>query len=59
MWDPDTPKAAKWAVVLWIIYALFPADFLPDIVLPFGIIDDIALLIAVISFFLRQTEKLR
>ncbi|HLA43368.1 MAG TPA: DUF1232 domain-containing protein [Aggregatilineales bacterium] len=39
---------------LALLYLISPLDFIPDILLPFGVIDDIGVVILALEFFIRM-----
>jgi uncharacterized membrane protein YkvA (DUF1232 family) len=52
--DPDTPLAAKAGILLLIGYVLSPIDLVPDVLLLFGWIDDLAVLMIGVPFLIRR-----
>lgn len=42
--DREVPRLAKLLAIVGAVYFFSPADFLPDWVVPFGILDDLAVL---------------
>ena len=53
--DPEVPVTTKAIPVLTLVYVLSPLDFLPDLVGPLGVIDDIVLIGAAFDLFVRLT----
>ena len=41
----QNPKTRKWVILVTILYLFSPIDLIPDFLLPFGFIDDTALLV--------------
>ncbi len=48
----ETPFLAKALLLAAVVYVLMPLDFIPDLALFFGQIDDIAVIVLVISYAL-------
>lgn len=44
MTDREVPRLAKVVAILGVVYFLSPADFLPEWIAYFGILDDLAVL---------------
>lgn len=57
MKDSTVPLYKKALIVIGIIYLLSPIDLIPAAVLGFGIIDDIALWIFILSSLKEQLDK--
>jgi len=54
--DRRVPLLGKFVFALALGYVVWPIDFIPDFALPIlGQIDDVAVLLAGLRFFLRQT----
>ena len=50
LWDsPHTPRRAKMIIVGALVYFLSPIDSIPDLLIPFGFSDDIAVIALVYS----------
>lgn len=53
--DPRVPKLPRFAVVLAVGYLLWPADLLPDLLIPLGgFLDDAAVLWASLRWLLKS-----
>jgi uncharacterized membrane protein YkvA (DUF1232 family) len=50
-------KTRKWVIIGTLIYLFSPIDIIPDILLPFGIIDDTVLIIMFLSEILALFRK--
>lgn len=50
--DPDLPSGFKLIPLIALLYLLFPADFLPDIVPGLGQVDDLTVLLLGLKIFL-------
>lgn len=50
------PAKAKLALAAGIAWLLSPIDLLPDVALPVGLLDDIAVLAAAVRYFLDQAQ---
>jgi uncharacterized membrane protein YkvA (DUF1232 family) len=53
----QNPKYKWWVVGLTIIYIVSPVDVIPDFILPFGIIDDGALIFLMVKALLAGRRK--
>jgi uncharacterized membrane protein YkvA (DUF1232 family) len=54
--DSRVPTFGKIVFALSIVYLFLPIDFIPDFILPIiGYMDDLAIVLAGLSFLLRQT----
>ena len=53
----DTPRAAKWAAIATLAYALSPIDLIPDFIPVIGLLDDIILVPLGIALVVRLTPK--
>ena len=54
VWDKRSPWSAKLLFILLAVYAISPLDLIPDLLLVFGLIDDVV----VIAFGLKMIRKL-
>jgi uncharacterized membrane protein YkvA (DUF1232 family) len=51
------PKYKWWVVALTLAYVFSPIDIIPDFILPFGIIDDGAILVLMIKELIMSPRK--
>lgn len=42
--SPDTPKRSKWIIIGALAYFLSPIDSIPDLLIPLGFTDDLAVI---------------
>lgn len=54
---PQTPRAARWAAIATIAYALSPIDLIPDFIPVLGQLDDIVIVPLGIALAVRLTPK--
>ncbi len=54
-----TPLSAKALLGISLVYGIVPLDIIPDFLPILGGLDDAAVIIAAIMFFLRATKMLR
>ena len=47
----------KFIPPLALLYLLSPLDFVPDVLLPFGVMDDITVVIFALEFFIRMAPS--
>ena len=55
MKDRRVPLTGKIGVVVALVYFISPIDFIPDMLLPFGFADDIAIVLASIRLLIGAT----
>lgn len=55
--NPKNPKAVRFAAALGVAYLLFPFDFLPDLMPVVGWIDDLLVIVGVLSYVLNFRKK--
>ena len=53
----QNPKYKWWIVALTLIYIFSPVDIIPDFILPFGIIDDGAILFLMVKGLIAGSRK--
>jgi uncharacterized membrane protein YkvA (DUF1232 family) len=53
----QNPKYKWWVVGLTLVYVFSPVDLIPDFILPFGIIDDGAILFLMIKELLIGNKR--
>jgi uncharacterized membrane protein YkvA (DUF1232 family) len=53
----QNPKYKWWVVGLTLVYVFSPIDIIPDFILPFGLIDDVGLLVLMISQLVSGFKK--
>jgi uncharacterized membrane protein YkvA (DUF1232 family) len=53
----QNPKYKWWVVGLTLIYVFSPFDIIPDFILPFGIIDDGAILVLMIRGLISSSKN--
>jgi uncharacterized membrane protein YkvA (DUF1232 family) len=54
MFDRRVSRTAKLIPVAMLAYILSPIDLLPDVLLPFGVADDIGVLLLGLQWFIRS-----
>jgi uncharacterized membrane protein YkvA (DUF1232 family) len=54
----QNPKYKWWVVGLTLVYVFSPIDIIPDFILPFGLIDDGAILVLMISQLVLGMKKI-
>lgn len=54
--DKRTPFAAKALLVLGAVYGISPLDFIPDFIPVLGQLDDIGVIVVVITAFIRMSR---
>ena len=59
LFHKHTPFSAKAAIGVGVLYGLIPIDVIPDFLPLIGSLDDAAIIIAVVVFFLKATKALR
>ena len=52
---PETPKAAKWAAIAVLAYAVSPIDLIPDFIPVLGLLDELVLIPLGIALVTRLT----
>src|SRR5512135_808623 len=57
MWDNRVPFSAKVVPVLTILYILSPIDIIPDVLVGFGQLDDLAILLLGTQLFIAVSPK--
>jgi uncharacterized membrane protein YkvA (DUF1232 family) len=57
LWDRQVPMSAKAVPILTVLYVLSPIDFLPDIFVGLGQLDDLALLLLGTQLFIAVSPK--
>ncbi len=57
LFDKNVPFTRKLPIIGWLIYLISPIDALPDPVFGLGVVDDLVMLLFLISFMGRQLEK--
>jgi uncharacterized membrane protein YkvA (DUF1232 family) len=53
LWDPDVSTWLKMILPATLLYLLFPIDFLPDLALGLGQLDDIAIILLGLKLFIE------
>ena len=53
----DTPLALKAVSVLALLYLISPYDLVPDWLVGFGLVDDIAIVSLIIGFVINRLKK--
>ncbi len=54
---PETPRAAKWAAIAVLAYALSPVDLIPDFIPVLGLLDDLVLVPLGLALVVKLTPK--
>ena len=54
---PQTPRAAKWAALAVIAYAVSPIDLIPDFIPVLGLLDDLVLIPLGVALVVRLTPR--
>jgi uncharacterized membrane protein YkvA (DUF1232 family) len=57
MWDHQVPISAKIVPILTILYILSPIDFVPDVIVGLGQMDDLAILLLGTQLFIAVSPK--
>jgi len=57
MWDSRVPVSAKFVPILTVLYILSPIDFLPDLVVGLGQLDDLAIFLLGTQLFIAVSPK--
>lgn len=57
LWDGRVPMSAKVVPILTMLYVLSPIDFLPDVFVGLGQLDDLALLLLGTQLFIAVSPK--
>lgn len=57
LWDNQVPMSAKAVPILTILYVLSPIDFLPDVFVGLGQLDDLAILLLGTQLFIAVSPK--
>ncbi len=57
MWDNRVPLSAKIIPILTVLYILSPLDLIPDFIPFWGQLDDLAILLLGIRFFIAVSPK--
>jgi uncharacterized membrane protein YkvA (DUF1232 family) len=57
LWDSQVPMSAKAVPILTVLYVLSPIDFLPDVFVGLGQLDDVALLLLGTQLFIAVSPK--
>jgi uncharacterized membrane protein YkvA (DUF1232 family) len=57
LWDSQVPIAAKVVPILTVLYVLSPIDFLPDVFVGLGQLDDLAILLMGTQLFIAVSPK--
>jgi uncharacterized membrane protein YkvA (DUF1232 family) len=51
------PSYLKWLALVCVLYLISPVDVVPDVLLPFGVVDDIGLIIFVLKKLYDEVLK--
>jgi uncharacterized membrane protein YkvA (DUF1232 family) len=57
LWDNQVPMSAKAVPILTVLYILSPIDFLPDVFVGLGQLDDLAILLLGVQLFIAVSPK--
>lgn len=57
--DPEMPVWGKIFFFLPLLYFIMPIDVLPDILFPFGYIEDVGILFVGLQMVIKELEKYR
>jgi uncharacterized membrane protein YkvA (DUF1232 family) len=57
MWDGRVPMSAKLVPILTVLYVLSPIDFVPDVLVGLGQLDDLAILLLGTQLFIAVSPK--
>jgi len=57
MIDSRVSIASKAIPVVALLYLISPLDFIPDFLLPFGVMDDIGVVVLALEFFIRMAPS--
>jgi uncharacterized membrane protein YkvA (DUF1232 family) len=57
LWDGQVPMSAKVVPILTVLYVLSPIDFLPDVFVGLGQLDDLAILLLGTQLFIAVSPK--
>jgi uncharacterized membrane protein YkvA (DUF1232 family) len=57
LWDNQVPMSAKVVPILTVLYVLSPIDFLPDVFVGLGQLDDLAILLLGTQLFIAVSPK--
>jgi uncharacterized membrane protein YkvA (DUF1232 family) len=57
LFDKKIPLKEKWWIIIPVIYILSPVDLIPEPILGFGFIDDLVMLVYLISVVMEKTKK--
>jgi uncharacterized membrane protein YkvA (DUF1232 family) len=57
MWDSRVPASAKLVPILTVLYVLSPIDFIPDLAVGLGQLDDLAILLLGTQLFIAVSPK--
>jgi uncharacterized membrane protein YkvA (DUF1232 family) len=55
--DNEVPVYLKLVPILAVIYVIFPADFIPDLFVPFGQLDDITAILVGAKMFIEMAPQ--
>jgi uncharacterized membrane protein YkvA (DUF1232 family) len=57
LWDSQVPMSAKLVPIVTVLYVLSPIDFLPDVFVGLGQLDDLAILLLGTQLFIAVSPK--
>ena len=57
LWDNQVPIVAKLIPIFAILYVLSPIDLIPDFIVGLGQLDDLAIVVIAVQFFIAVSPK--
>lgn len=57
LFNKKIPLKEKWWIIIPVIYLLSPVDLIPEPILGFGFVDDIVMLVYLLSVVMDKTNK--